>query len=722
MAALLVARFFAMKQQHTSAASQIRANRQLLARLLPYALQLTWIAVAILAAVLFADSVGARYEQLLRAATRYERVLADLQISVGFYAAYLTALDIILILAHVAIAMVIFWRAQDSTIAIFVALALVATPLTAIGALESSTPLQNAAANMIRYLGLATSVSLLYLFPDGRFVPRWTRSLAFLWALLNIPAVFFPNSSLSIGAWPRSLQAAILLGWAASGVYAQVFRYLRVSTVQERRQTRWAILGLTAAVLGPFGYHVGLLTLPSLSRAATPTIFYNLADPALFSLAFLSQLAGVTLYGFGLLVFPLSLAISVLRYHLFDIEIVVNRTLVYTALTGVVVGLYILVVGGLGRILQAQDNVALAILAAGLIAVLFHPLRQRLQQAVNRLMYGDRDNPVAILSRLGERLENTSVPEATLPTLVETIAQTLKLPYVALVVVRDQAEGEENEIVATHGRLVDRTEAFALGYRGQHLGQLLVAPRAPGETFTASERRLLQNIARQAGAAVYAYRLTRQLQRSRQRLVTTREEERRRLRRDLHDGLGPRLATLTLKVDTARNYLQLAPQAADALLVELKDEIQEALQDVRRMAYALRPPALDQLGLVPALIEFASKNSVNGLRIAVDLSESLPRLPAAVEVAAYRIALEAMTNVVRHAHATRCTVRLSLNDVLHLEITDDGVGFADSSVAGVGLASMRERAAELGGSFDLQSAPEAGTRVLVRLPLRRIMS
>lgn len=693
------------------------ANEPNRARLLSYTLQATWITVAILAAVLFADSVAPRYGQLLRAASQYERVLADLHLSARAYAVYLTALDIILILAHLTIATVIFWRARNAPVAVFVALALVTTPLAAIGALPAGMPLQYGAANVIRYLGLVASVTLLYLFPDGRFIPRRTRMLAFLWALLNVPAVFLPDSPSSLNTWPRALQIVVLLGWAASGAYAQAVRYVRVSTVQERQQTRWATLGLAAAVLGPFGAYIDLLPLPSLSQAATPTIFYNLADPDLFRAAFLSQLAAVTAYTFGLLVFPLSLALSVLRYRLFDIEIVINRTLVYTALTGTIVGLYVLVVGAVGRALQAQGNVALAILATGLIAVFFHPLRQRLQQAVNRLMYGERDDPVTVLSRLGERLENTAVPEATLPVLVETMAQALKLPYVALVLDGDEEAGVRDEVVAVQGRPAAGTEAFALVYRGERLGQLRVAPRAPGESFTAAELRLLQNIARQAGAAVYAYRLTSQLQQSRERLVTTREEERRRLRRDLHDGLGPRLATLTLKADAARNYLWKEPQAADALLVDLKGEIQEALQDVRRLAYGLRPPALDQLGLAPALFEFASQYSANGLRITVQAPEDLTSLSAAVEVAAYRIALEAMTNVVRHAQAKHCTVRLSAGDALRLEIVDDGIGLPVDAASGLGLTSMRERAAELGGMFRLESVAEGGTRVTVSLPV-----
>jgi signal transduction histidine kinase len=226
--------------------------------------------------------------------------------------------------------------------------------------------------------------------------------------------------------------------------------------------------------------------------------------------------------------------------------------------------------------------------------------------------------------------------------------------------------------------------------------------------------------------------LTTDLQRSRERLVTAREEERRRLRRDLHDGLGPQLASLTLKHDAARNLLPQDPQAVDALLAELKGQTQEAISDVRRLVYDLRPPALDELGLVSAIREQAAKygyllggsesgaGQKHGLGFSVEAPESLPPLPAAVEVACYRIAQEAIANVSRHSKARTCRVRLSVDGderEMKLEITDDGVGLPADRRAGVGSVSMRERAEELGGICVTERVPAGGTRVLARLPL-----
>jgi signal transduction histidine kinase len=212
-------------------------------------------------------------------------------------------------------------------------------------------------------------------------------------------------------------------------------------------------------------------------------------------------------------------------------------------------------------------------------------------------------------------------------------------------------------------------------------------------------------------------RLTADLQRSRERLIAAREEERRRLRRDLHDGLGPQLASLTLTLAAARELLRHDVDAADRLLQELAIHAQSAITDIRRVVYDLRPPALDDLGLVLALREQAAQYCQIGLQITITAPEHLPALPAAVEVAAYRIVQEALTNVVRHAQAQTCTVCLRHEDALLVQIRDDGIGMQSSGRSGVGLMSMRERTAELGGTYQIDSQPGQGTRIQARLPL-----
>ena len=264
------------------------------------------------------------------------------------------------------------------------------------------------------------------------------------------------------------------------------------------------------------------------------------------------------------------------------------------------------------------------------------------------------------------------------------------------------------------------TEELPLLHQGAPVGTLVLGVRPGESTFSPADRRLLGDLARQAGVAVSTVRLTADLQRSRERLVTAREEERRRLRRDLHDGLGAQLAGLTVQAGVLRSLIARDPAAADELAVELRGELRTAIADIRRLVHGLRPPALDELGLVGALQREAERIGSDGTgpRIDVDVPEQLPALPAAVEVAAYRIAQEALTNVVRHAAARVCTVRLAADAAeLTLEVTDDGTGLPAVPTLGVGTSSMRERAAEVGGECVVAPAPDRGTRVVARLPL-----
>jgi signal transduction histidine kinase len=418
---------------------------------------------------------------------------------------------------------------------------------------------------------------------------------------------------------------------------------------------------------------------------------------------------------FALLVVPVCTYIAILRHRLYDIDVVINRTLVYGALTACVVGIYVLAVGALGTLFQARGSLAVSLSATGLVAVLFQPIRSRVQRSVTRLMYGERDDPYAVVLRLGRRLEATLAPDTVLPTVAETIAQALKLPYAAVLL----KEGEGYSTAASYGSPRGESETLPLVYQREEIGRLVLSPRAPGETFSSADRSLLEDLARQAEVAVHAVRLTSDLQHSRERLVTTREEERRRLRRDLHDGLGAQLAGLNVQAGALRRLIPTDPDAADELVVELREELRSAIADIRRLVYDLRPPALDDLGLLEALRRLAERygSEDDQLRVLVEAPEDIPDLPAAVEVAVYRITQEALVNVARHARARTCVVRLVVNDDVTLEIVDDGVGIPAERSAGVGLSSMRERTSELGGSCVVQPTREGGTRVLVRLPL-----
>jgi signal transduction histidine kinase len=331
------------------------------------------------------------------------------------------------------------------------------------------------------------------------------------------------------------------------------------------------------------------------------------------------------------------------------------------------------------------------------------------------MLYGDRGDPYAVLAGLGRRLQAAGSAEQTLPETVQAIAAALRLPYVAVELPGDPPERP----TAAHGTSPG-TEPLVLPltHGGDAVGQLVVARREARQDLTPAERRLLGDLGLQVAVAAHAVLLDRALRRSGERLVVGREEERRRLRRDLHDGLGPALAGVALGVDAARNMLRADPRSADALLADLKDETLGCVGEVRRIVEDLRPPALDELGLLPALTAFADRLSTrdDALQVAVQAPDPLPPLPAAVEVAAYRIATEAMTNVARHAHARCCLLRLEVGHDLTVEVRDDGVGVPARRLAGVGLPSMTARAAELGGHCAVARL-DGGTQVIAHLPL-----
>ncbi len=502
--------------------------------------------------------------------------------------------------------------------------------------------------------------------------------------------------------WPSApfhvLLRTFSLTWLAVGVGAvQLYRYVCVSTPVERQQTKWVVFGVSVALAG--------MLLGTVLTRSFPAPFSG--DIQLYVIVF-----GV--FYLSPLLIPLSFGLAILRSRLWEIDLLINRTLVYGALTASVVGVYILVVGALGALLRSSGNLVISLLATGLVAVLFQPLRAWLQRGVNRLMYGQRDEPYAVVARLGRRLESTLAPDAGLSAIVETVAQALKLPYAAILL----KQGEAFTPAAVYGSPVEGPLTLPLSYQAEPVGQLVLGPRQRGEAFTPADRHLLEDLARQVGIAVHAVRLTSDLQRSRERLVTAREEERRRLRRDLHDGLGPTLAALALKATTVSDLIPVNPAAATQLSNELYADIRATVGEIRRLVYELRPPRLDDLGLLGAIGEAARQQSrPDGLQIMVEAPERLPTLPAAVEVAAYRIAQEALTNVASHAQARTCTVRLTLAGALQVEISDDGVGLPPEHHSGVGLLSMRERATELGGRCVIERNAEAGTRVCARLPI-----
>jgi signal transduction histidine kinase len=412
--------------------------------------------------------------------------------------------------------------------------------------------------------------------------------------------------------------------------------------------------------------------------------------------------------------FPILVAVAIVRHGAFDFDVVIRRSLVYGSLTVAVLVVYVVTAATIGAVIGSASAFATSLLATGVAALAALPIRDALQSIVTRFVYGDRDDPVRAVRRLGERLELSVDPESMPRIVVDTVADALRLPYVAL----ELGTPPSAQLAAERGSRPAATVDRALTFQGQPVGRLVVAARGPSEPLSPSDLRLLDDLAQQIGVAAHAALLTEDLRASRERLVTAREEERRRLRRDLHDGLGPALAAIGMRAGAAESLVQDDPERAATLLAELQAEVTAAVADVRRLVDELRPPAIDEVGLVGALRLAADRlESPGSPTLVVESEGSLPDLPAAVEVAAYRIGTEAMTNAVRHAGAATCSLRLVGGPDLTVVVEDDGRGLPSERRAGVGLNSMRERAAELGGECRVEPRPGGGTRVVARLPL-----
>ncbi|MEZ5093127.1 sensor histidine kinase [Nocardioides sp.] len=467
------------------------------------------------------------------------------------------------------------------------------------------------------------------------------------------------------------LGTVLLLGGSAFAVRGR----LRQAAGEERVQLLWLVWGATSLPVALALAWVGHFGLDD--------------DPLVVNAALL--LAGTAL--------PITIGVAVLRHRLFDIRPVLSRTVTYGLLLGAVVSLYA------GLLLAAEHVLGSSawggLMAVGIIAVAVHPAEAWLRARVERWVYGDRGDPAMALRRLAAATESAE-SLGLVAAITDTVAQALRVHDV-WVEATPPADGDDQGVVRA-----------TLEHRGERYGALAVAVPA-GREMSAADRDLLADLARYAAVTVRAARLAEDLQASRSGLVTAREEERKRLRRDLHDGIGPSLAAILLKLEVARSTR--SEQARDELLGEIRDETRAAVTEVRRVVDDLRPPAIDEVGLVGALRQRA--DSLSGGRVVFDIDTAgpLPALPAAVEVAAFRIVSEALTNVTRHSGATRCRLEVTADHDLCLTVSDNGRGAGPDSRPGVGWASMKERAGELGGRVSIDNSASGGVVVRALLPL-----
>ena len=418
-------------------------------------------------------------------------------------------------------------------------------------------------------------------------------------------------------------------------------------------------------------------------------------------------------FGFGLvlLLFPAAVAVALTRRNLYELDVALNRGLVAFGSAAVLLGLYLAVAVATAQLTRG-DGPLVALPAAGVVAVAFAPVRTYIQTLVSRTLFGSGDDPQLVLHRLGVRLEASADPEALVAAVVDIAAETLRLPYVALQLITDDVWVVAHE----RGHPGATSETFDITVGDRLVGRLVAAPRRDACGLSPLDRRTLADLARHSAVAARVVALLTDLRVAQQRLLVAREEERHRIHRDLHDGIGPALVGLTLQLEVAADLAGAGELGT--LTRRLHAEAARTTDDVRRMVRDLRPGELEELGLPAAVAAAAARlSSPHAPLFDLDTPASLPELNAQVEDAAYKICLEAMTNVIKHSSATRCTIRLSHSPTtLDLEISDDGRGITPNAATGTGLHSMRERATAVGGQLTLSSGNPSGTIVRACLP------
>jgi len=400
--------------------------------------QMAWITLTFTVLSLFFAGIPARYASL--AGTANERSLESLGLSTGMYAAVVIVLNLIVLLAHLVIAFIIFTRRASDPMAILVAYALVTNgsmvPLSLMYAPGNAEAMVVGLVRLVVYLGLVSSAFTLYLFPDGRFVPHWTRWLAPFWALVSLPAILFPASALSILRLPLGLLLLVLVVWSGTGLFAQVYRYLHVSSPLQRQQAKWGMFGLAAAVVGPFAYFLPFVVLPMLGDAQVPNLMYQRMGGSFFTMSFVVRLVGTAFFHLVMLVFPLSFAIAILRYRLWDIDILINRALVYALVTGGLALVYfssVILLQSSFRALTGQGrSVAATVFSTLVIAALFNPFRRQIQSAIDRRFYRRKYDVQKTLEKFGDTLRHEVDLKALSEKMLAVIQESMEPSHVSL--------------------------------------------------------------------------------------------------------------------------------------------------------------------------------------------------------------------------------------------------------------------------------------------------
>ena len=419
-----------------------------------------------------------------------------------------------------------------------------------------------------------------------------------------------------------------------------------------------------------------------------------------------------------------------MKYRLYDIDLVISKTVVYGALAAFITLVYFAIVVGVGRLIGQGDrpNVALSIVATAVVALAFQPVRERARRIANRLVYGDRATPYQALSDFSERLGETYATEDLLPRMVHILAQATGALRADVWVVDGgrlrsdaswPADAAPVETVALPTDVQDRLEiretdlAVPVRHRGDLLGALSIR-KPPNDAVTPAERKLVEDLAGQAGLVIRNVRLIEELRESRRRIVTAQDERAKTLERNLHDGAQQQLVALAVKQRLAESLIERDPEKTRAMLAEIQRDTTDALENLRDLARGIYPPLLADKGLTVALEAQARKAAVpTEIR-----SEGVGRYPQDIEAAVYFCALEALNNVAKYSGATAAEVRLlQSNGELTFQVADDGAGFVLAETSyGTGLQGMADRLEAIGGALEVRSEPGEGTTVTGRIP------
>lgn len=567
--------------------------------------------------------------------------------------------------------------------------------------------------------------------PDGAglaLATAWVSNWAWFPGWIVVSAVLpqvVPYGRPLPGRWWRftvglALASCVLgvLGFAIApgelGIFTGIDNPLAVPTLDGALQPLWSALdvGVLALVLVALAsVVVRVVRADGVERRQVGWVGYAVALAVVIILVAPSVWINLVV-----LLVPAGVAVAALRYRLYDLDLLVNRTLVVVALLGGAAVVYVALVAWVGALVGTEEGLV-PFVAAFAVALAFHPARIRLQRFVDRLFFGRRGDPYSLLRDLDRALREAESPRAALAAAVDLVRAGLRLPGAGVwVPLPDGGEVQEQS-----GSVPASAARIPLELHGEVVGELVAAPRGTRSSDTRhgdADLRVLQALAGPLASAAYALRLTGDLEDSRTRLLTAREDERRRLRRDLHDGLGPQLAGVVMGLDVVGSALSRGDvDRAGSLATAVTEQARTAVEDVRRLVAGLRPPALDDLGVLGALRTLGPVAVEHGPAVTIEGAGDLDALPAAVEVAAYRIVSEAVTNAARHADASRVCARLEVvGDALEIRVVDDGTGIRPDATPGVGLSSMRERATELGGWCTVTPA-EQGTVVRAHLPM-----